>query len=129
MTLDKQLFRDWIVGGLKEGSPDDIPEAVEYVDGWQLERDFLAVVKNLIPFWKEGRKLKVVTNAGGLNPRACAEAIQAILQEANLTLKVGLVSGDDVLPLLQQDPSNENYCNNGENRQNKFASFFRHIAT
>ncbi len=31
-------------------------------------RDFLSVVKSLIPFWKKGLSFKVIANAGGLNP-------------------------------------------------------------
>src|SRR4051812_7378059 len=34
--------------------------------------DFVDVVRSLVPFWREGRPLRVVSNAGGLNPTACA---------------------------------------------------------
>src|ERR1043166_2306712 len=37
-------------------------------------RDFLGVVESLAPFWLAGGKTKVVTNAGGLDPLACARA-------------------------------------------------------
>ncbi len=59
--------------------------------------DVLAVVRSLVPAWKSGRRLRVVTNGGGLNPRGCAEACAAILREAGVGLKIGVVSGDDVL--------------------------------
>ncbi|MEZ6133217.1 MAG: redoxin domain-containing protein [Planctomycetaceae bacterium] len=36
---DKQILRDWIAGGLKKGDDADLPEPVQYVDGWQLERE------------------------------------------------------------------------------------------
>src|SRR5215204_5902277 len=71
-------------------------------------RDFLNVVKSLAPVWKSGRKLKLVTNAGGLDPKACAAAVVGMLRKEGVTgLKVGLVTGDDVLPLLKErdDPS------------------------
>ena len=42
-------------------------------------RDFLKVVKGLAPIWKTGRKLKLVTNAGGLDPKACAAAVVEVL--------------------------------------------------
>ena len=45
-------------------------------------RDFLDVVRSLVPFWREGRALRVVTNAGGLNPVECARQCQNILREA-----------------------------------------------
>src|SRR5215471_217273 len=42
-------------------------------------RDFLDVVRSLAPLWAGGRRLKLVTNAGGLNPRGCASAVAAML--------------------------------------------------
>jgi hypothetical protein len=61
-------------------------------------RDFVEVVQSLAPFWQKGGRTKVVTNAGGLDPRACATAVRAELTKAGLAaLKVAVVSGDDVL--------------------------------
>jgi len=71
-------------------------------------RDFLDVVLSLIPFWEEGAKLKVITNAGGLNPAGCAEAIRKLLDEAGLAdKKVGIVTGDDVLDKLETGKNTE----------------------
>jgi len=50
-------------------------------------KDFLRVVESLIPFWKEGSKVKVITNAGGLNPHGCAEAVNALLKKNGLDKK------------------------------------------
>ena len=36
---DKQVVRDWIAGGLKEGNPHDAPPAIEFTDGWLLDRE------------------------------------------------------------------------------------------
>ena len=70
-------------------------------------RDFLDVVRSLTNHWREDRRLKLVTNAGGLNPDACAAACAEILRQAGCRgLKIGVVSGDDVLPLLK-DPSSD----------------------
>tara|TARA_R110002074_G_scaffold349634_1_gene520279 strand:- start:62032 stop:63816 length:1785 start_codon:yes stop_codon:yes gene_type:complete len=44
------------------------------------------------------RGVKVVANAGGVNLPACQQAIQAILDEQGIKLKVGVVSGDNLLP-------------------------------
>ncbi len=60
-------------------------------------RDFVDCVRSLIPLWKKGGKFKVVTNAGGLNPKGCAAACEKVLQEAGCSIKIGIVSGDDVL--------------------------------
>ena len=36
---DKQVIRDWILGGLKEGDSSFLPRPVKYVEGWQLDRE------------------------------------------------------------------------------------------
>ena len=65
-------------------------------------RDFIDVVRSLTPVWKSGRKLRLIANAGGLNPSGCAEACIAALREAGCTgLTIGIVGGDDVLPLMR----------------------------
>jgi hypothetical protein len=70
-------------------------------------RDFVDVVRSLIPFYQSGGKTKIVTNAGGLDPLACARAVQAELAKADLArLKIAVVTGDDVLSLLAHPVSN-----------------------
>jgi hypothetical protein len=65
-------------------------------------RDFLSIAASLAPVWRSGRKLKLITNAGGLNPTACAHAVAAILRDAGCrSLRIGVVSGDDVLEQLR----------------------------
>ena len=65
-------------------------------------RDFIGVVRDLAPFWRDGVKTRIVTNAGGLNPRACAEACADVLRKAGVKgFKIGVVLGDDVLPQLR----------------------------
>jgi hypothetical protein len=46
------------------------------------------------------RGIKVVANAGGLNPAGCAEAIDALAARLGLTPAIGYVEGDDLMPRL-----------------------------
>ena len=46
------------------------------------------------------RGIKVVTNAGALNPEACAEAFRAAAAAAGVPLRVAAVTGDDLMPRL-----------------------------
>ena len=63
-------------------------------------RDFVEVVTELAPDVKE-RGFKIISNAGGVNPEACAEAIVAGARQRGATgLKVAVVTGDDLLDRL-----------------------------
>jgi hypothetical protein len=63
-------------------------------------RDFLAALGPALATVAE-RGIRVVTNAGGVNPRACAEAVCAMARERGHDgLRVGLVTGDDITDRL-----------------------------
>lgn len=59
--------------------------------------DFVSMVMK--PLAKEiaGKKIRVVTNAGGVNPDACRAALSSVFREAGVDLKVAVVRGDDLL--------------------------------
>ena len=63
--------------------------------------DFPELVERLAPILIQDEGLRVVTNAGGLNPPACAARVAGILSAAGLPdAGIGVVSGDDVLELI-----------------------------
>ena len=65
-------------------------------------RDFVEVVRSLAPYWKQGLPFRVITNAGGLNPEACADTCLEVLRKSGLRKKkIGVVLGDNVLHLLK----------------------------
>src|SRR5438552_6449418 len=56
--------------------------------------DFLDVLERLTPHLKAQPNLKVVTNAGGMNPAGCAAKARSILDAAGLNeARIGIVSG------------------------------------
>src|ERR1043166_992260 len=62
--------------------------------------DFLDVLGRLTPILQQQPKLKIITNAGGMNPLGCARRAKDILQQAGLTRRIAVVTGDDLLPRL-----------------------------
>lgn len=41
--------------------------------------------------------LKVVANAGGINPSACVQALRAAADQTGVDLSIAMVTGDDLL--------------------------------
>ena len=64
--------------------------------------DFVAVAMKAVLRDVMDRGIRVVSNAGGVNPQGCAAALAALAAEQGVPLKIAVVMGDDVVPLLPQ---------------------------
>ncbi|MDI1284210.1 MAG: DUF1446 domain-containing protein [Reyranella sp.] len=64
--------------------------------------DFVTAV--MAPLAREiaEKKIKVITNAGGVNPQACRDAVLKACEAAGVKLKVAVVLGDDILPRAEE---------------------------
>ena len=60
---------------------------------------FLMQMEQVLGTCKE-RGIKVVTNAGGLNPAGCAEKVRDIASKLGLDVKVAHIDGDDLMPRI-----------------------------
>lgn len=50
--------------------------------------------------WTFSSGIRVISNAGGINPHACAVALQAAAQKADVDFKIAVVTGDDLMPVV-----------------------------
>jgi hypothetical protein len=64
-------------------------------------RDFVALMQEILPDCVN-KNIKVISNAGGVNIRGCADAVRKVAGELGLSgkLKIGIITGDDILPKL-----------------------------
>ena len=64
-------------------------------------RDFVGAVESVLPAVLD-RGVKVIANAGGVNPPACAAAVKTAAESRGGTgrLRIGVVTGDDLLSRL-----------------------------
>ncbi len=63
--------------------------------------DFIPMIKKVLKKSLE-QNTTIITNAGGVNPESCAEAITEVAKELNLSPKIAIVYGDDLMPNIQQ---------------------------
>ena len=66
-------------------------------------RDFVSLMREILPDCVE-KGIKVMSNAGGVNVAGCAEAIRQTAVDLGLggKVKIGVVTGDDILPRLDE---------------------------
>ncbi len=69
---------------------------------WGYARDFVSVVDQILPeIANQG--VKVISNAGGVNPLACKDEILKIANEKGIKgIKVAVVDGDDILDSIDE---------------------------
>jgi hypothetical protein len=62
-------------------------------------RDFVAHVESVLEEIA-ARGITVIANAGGINPGACARALEEVMERRGIRLPVAIVDGDDLMPRL-----------------------------
>ena len=62
--------------------------------------DFVTVTMKCVLKDIVERKIRVISNAGGINPSGCAQALAALAAEQGLAVRIAVVEGDDVMPQL-----------------------------
>jgi hypothetical protein len=65
--------------------------------------DFPTVVESLLPTLRSQPELRIVTNAGGMNPAGCARRVAEILAVGDLAdMRIAAVSGDDLTAAIDE---------------------------
>ena len=64
-------------------------------------RDFVTMLEGVLPEIMK-RRIKIIANAGGVNPMACARAIKAMAGRLGLRPRIAIVHGDDILSQLPE---------------------------
>src|SRR6202453_1191357 len=62
-------------------------------------RDFVEMIARVLPDLVE-RKIRVIANAGGVNPAACRDAVLEVARRQGIHIKVATVAGDDIMARL-----------------------------
>jgi hypothetical protein len=62
--------------------------------------DFVAIAMRSVLKDALARGIRIIANAGGVNPRACADALASLAAELNVAVSIAVVEGDDVMPQL-----------------------------
>ena len=63
--------------------------------------DFVGHLRRALPEIAR-RGVRVIANAGGVNPEACREAVAALCRDAGVQLPIAIVNGGDLLPRIDE---------------------------
>ncbi len=60
-------------------------------------------VESLIPLLKQikDKKIRILSNAGGINPHSCRKALETAAAAAGVSFKIAVIEGDDLMPSLE----------------------------
>ena len=76
--------------------------------------DLIELMRRILPISSQ-KGIKIITNGGGVNPVACAEAIREVANQAGIIkLNVAVVLGDDIKDRLDEILGNGSQLNNME---------------
>lgn len=59
--------------------------------------DFITVAMRSVLKEMLKKNIRVISNAGGVNPRGCAAALEALAKELDVSVRIAVVEGDDVM--------------------------------
>ena len=76
-------------------------------------RTFLTQMEQVLGTCLE-RGIRVVSNAGGLDPQGCADALAELATTLGLSPRIGVVTGDNVLPVVGSRPEDFPHLDTGE---------------
>lgn len=80
-----------ILAAMRAKNP-ELGYATDFVD--------IAMRATLLDIFAKG--IKVVSNAGGINPKGCAAALETLARELGVDIRIAVVEGDDVTSLLPE---------------------------
>ena len=79
--------------------------------GTGFARTFLAQMEEVLGTCVD-RKIRVVSNAGGLDPEGLGTALRELADTLGLSLRIGVVSGDDIAPRMRDlSAAGESFAN------------------
>ncbi|MDM0049614.1 acyclic terpene utilization AtuA family protein [Variovorax sp. J22R115] len=78
--------------------------------------DFVDIAMKSVLGEVKRQGIKVVSNAGGINPHGCADALRALAEAEGISLRIAVVEGDDVsaqMPVLRERGVADMYTGEG----------------